>query len=155
MNYKEFIDNTHKYHYLIVINKKVATLSSGNDSSKVKKECLDIIKKKLKTLQNMFIVKLTFNKIKKKDLIADRSSSLKSIGGPISIKINVFQVSSKGKLKMNDNEDRNNQIYITDKYINKNNSINKKNTHKIAYKAINRKIPNDLLRVNLIEKILN
>ena len=155
MNYKEFIDNAHKYHYLIVINKKVATLSSGNDSSKVKKECLNIIKKKLKTLENMFIVKLTLNKIKKKDLIADRSSSLKSIGGPILIKINVFQISSKGKLKMNDIEDRNNQIYITDKYINKNNSINKKHIHKIAYKAINRKIPNDLLRVNLIEKIFN
>tara|TARA_B100001287_G_C22464481_1_gene426660 strand:- start:17 stop:484 length:468 start_codon:yes stop_codon:yes gene_type:complete len=154
MSIKEFIDNTHKYHYLIVINKKVATLSSGNNSIDTKKKCLDIIKKKLESLKNMSIVKLTLKKITKKEIDGDKKSSLKSIGGPLLMKINVYEINSKGKLKMNDYEDRNNGLYITDKYLKKNTKISKKNIQKIAYKVINRKINNDFLVINLIEKIL-
>ena len=55
---------------------------------------------------------------------------------------------------MNDNEDRNNGLYITDKYLKKYNEIRKKDLHKIAYKTINRKISNNLLTVNIIDKIL-
>jgi len=55
---------------------------------------------------------------------------------------------------MNDFEDRNNGLYITDKYLKKNTKISKKSIQKIAYKVINRKISNDFLVINLIEKIL-
>jgi len=154
MSIKEFIDNTHKYHYLIVINKKVATLSSGNSSTETKKKCMDIIKKKIESLKNMSIVKLTLKKITKKEIDGDNKSSLKSIGGPILMRINVYEINSKGKLKMNDFEDRNNGLYITDKYLKKNTKISKKSIQKIAYKVINRKISNDFLVINLIEKIL-
>ena len=40
MSIKDFINKTDKYHYLIVINKKVATIATGNKSSETKKKCL-------------------------------------------------------------------------------------------------------------------
>ena len=154
MNIKDIINNIGKYHYFIVINKKIASLSSGNDSTKTKKECINIIKSKLSFLKNKFIVKLTLNKVSKKTLEADMKSKLKSIGGPILIKIRVYQINNKGKLIMNDLEDRNNGLFITSKYLNKHNEIKKKHLHKIAYKAMKGKISNDLLSINTIEKIL-
>ena len=154
MDIKQTIKNIGKYHYLIVIGKKVATLSNGNDSTKTKKECIDIIKKKIDVLKNKYIVKIVLEKLKKKDIVANNKSKLKSIGGPILIKIRVFQISNNGKLKMNDNEDRNNGLFITEKYLKKHNEIRKKDLHKIAYKIINRKISNNLLTVNIIDKIL-
>ena len=154
MSIKDIINNIGKYHYLFVINTKVATLSNGNDSTKTKKECINIIKSKLSVLKNKFIVKLTLNKISKKTLEGNKKSKLKSVGGPILIKIRVYQINNNGKLIMNDLEDRNSGLFITSKYLDKNQEIKKKHLHKIAYKVINRKIKNDLLTINTIDKIL-
>ena len=67
MDTKNIINNIGKYHYLIVIGKKIATISNGNQSSDVKKECLKIIKSKIDVLKNKYIVKLILEKVKKKN----------------------------------------------------------------------------------------
>tara|TARA_B100002019_G_C21155582_1_gene540526 strand:+ start:260 stop:427 length:168 start_codon:yes stop_codon:yes gene_type:complete len=54
MNIKDVINNIGEYHYLIVINKKIALSSCGNNYKKIKKECSNIYNK-IKNKKNIII----------------------------------------------------------------------------------------------------
>lgn len=152
MNYSKIVKNTKKYHYLYVYNKKCIVLSSNNELSIAKDSALNKIKSKLKVFQNNTIIRFKIKLIKKSIYENSKNNKLSGIGGRIAIDINLYKVSPKGNLKMDDNEDRNTTIYLTDKYLSNVKTITT-DLKKIALYIYYNK-PSSILQVRTIDNIL-
>ena len=148
-----------KYHFLYVYKvkntnkKKVKLFDSNNKLSLAKKITKETIKSNLSRYENKSIIKFTIRKISKKLLKKNKESKIKVIGGPIQVEIRVFDVSSKGKLIINQQETRNNTIYFTEKFLEKNKKIKPIHLKKIALKVFNRKLDNRVFSVNTVDKL--
>ena len=153
MDIKNIITNAEKHHYYFVQKSKVLELSSSNSSQKAKDITLEYIKSNLHILKDQYVVYIQLKKIPNKNLKADKYSALNMIGGPIVIVIRVYKINKKSKLVMDSREDRNTQVYITQKYLIKNLEIKNKDIQKIARYTMNRLINTGLMSVNTIENL--
>lgn len=121
MNIKKIIEDIGKYHYVLINRKKAAIMSSNNKLSDAKENVLDTIKTNLDELIGQTIVQLKIKEIKK-------PSKEK---GPISFELTFYIVNKNGNLTINQNHS-NEILYITEKYLNSNNKIKKKDIKKIC-----------------------
>lgn len=119
MNIKKIIEDIRKYHYVLINRKKAVIMKSDNKLSDAKENVLDTITKNLDELMYQNIMQL---KIK---------SSKESKHGPISIQLSFYIVNKNGNLKLNSNYP-NEILYITQKYLNENNEIKRKDIKKIC-----------------------
>ena len=151
-NYKQIIEDIGKYHYLFVTKKKVYLLASSNSSTEAKDKTLNKIQSKLDSFVDKTIIKLSFSKIKNSTYQDSKTAKLTSIGGPILIKIDFYQINSKGKLGRNEDEYRNDTIYITEKFLD-NRNLKNSDLKNIAIKAFYNQLRKTILSVNTIDKI--
>ena len=125
MDYKNVIENNDRYHYFIVASNKIIFLSSSNDKSEAKQLALKKLKPNIEKLigQKIYLLKLkiVYNAFMDQK---QKKNSLNLIGGPISIVINRGLIVSANKIK-NETEGGNNNIYLSQKYIENNNDITK------------------------------
>ena len=153
MNYENKINEFNKYHYIIVIGKKAALLGSSNDF----KEALEITdnyiqKNKNKKLENKIVAKLELEVISERLLKGNEKSKIKTIGGPIQIKIEFYKIID-GSLKKLINYYKNNTIFLTKKFLNEN-KFDEKISKLIASAAFNDVLKNDLFVINLIDDLI-
>ena len=111
-----------------------------------KKKYLTKIKK-----ENYNIVTLVLIKIKQ--VPYNPKQPIKMVFGPIKVEINFFELSKRGAVKSNKLEARNNHLFYTIKYLEKNN-ISTKDFKKIVQLAIDNKLEKRLLAPKTIEQIL-
>ena len=152
MDYKDIINQINKYHYLFVTKKKVILLSSNNSSSEAKEKTLNKINSKLDSFIGKTIVKLKVSKVKTEIYEKSKTAKLTSIGGPIIIEIDFFKVNEKGKIKLNEEDNRNDNIYITESFL-KDNKVTISDLKKIVYKSYYNQLRKTILSVNTIDKI--
>lgn len=119
MNLKKIIEDIGKYHYVLINRKKASIMQSDNKLSDAKKNVLEKISEYLDELTYQNIIEL---KIK-----SDKESKY----GPIFFEIKFYIVNKNGNLKLNSNH-QNELLYITQKYLNENNEIKRKDIKKIC-----------------------
>jgi len=155
MNYNTIVDNAKKYHYLFVQNQKSVMLSSSNTLTEAQSKMSEKINSKLTIFNGKTIIRFKIKKIKKSLYEESKTTALTSIGGPIVIEINLYTVTAKGKLKMSDNEERNNSVYVTEEYLKKNkNKISNAHLKKLAIKTFYNKLDNNILSINKIDSFV-
>ena len=153
-NYKEIIEDINKYHFLFVTKKKVCLLASSNELKEAKDKTLEKIKSKLDSFEDKVIIRFKFFKIKNSTYEDSKTAKLTSIGGPILIYLDFYQVNSKGKLVRNEKESRNDTIYITENFLD-NNKLKNSHLKLIANNAFYSRLSKTILSINTIDKLLN
>ena len=93
MDYENLVDKFKKYHYIIVVGKKAALLGSSNSSKEAVKLAEDFILKKKNKYENQVVARLKLETISKKLIKSDKEAKIKTIGGPIQIKIEFYKIS--------------------------------------------------------------
>ena len=154
MDYNKIIKDINKYHYLHVHNHKCILLSSDDILANAKNRALAKIQSKLALFKGKIIIRLKFKKIKKSIYDKSLKSALTGIGGPIVVDINLYNVTTSGKMKMDDSEDRNNTLYFTESYLKKNKQIKKAHLKTIAIKVYYNKLDTSVLSINKIDDIV-
>ena len=153
MNYKDIIEQIGKYHYVLVVKKKAGILGSDERSSIAKKSALKKILSNNNKYEGLYVVKLTIKKISSSLLKQNEESKINIIGGPIEVKIEFNEIKNNKLVKLDDYK-KNNKIYITDKFLNKNKSIDEKIIKLIASSAHNNRLSTKLFHINTIDKLL-
>lgn len=153
MDYNKIVNDIEKYHFLFVQKKKVILLASNNTLASAKEKTLNKIKSKLSSFEDRDIIRLKITKVKDSIYQKSKTAKITSIGGPILITIDFYKVNSNGNLKSDRDEDRNDTLYITEKFL-KNNKIKKSHLKKIAKKAFYKQIRKTVLSINTIDKII-
>ena len=152
MDYKDIVNQINKYHYLFVTKKKIILLASNNSSTEAKEKTLNKINSKLDSFIGKTIVKLKVSKVKTEVYEKSKTAKLTSIGGPIIIEIDFLKVKEKGKIKIDDDENRNDTIYITDSFL-QNNKVKISDIKKIVFKSYYNQLRKTILSINTIDNI--
>ena len=152
MDYKDIIENIGKYHYVLVVGKKAGILGSNNNSSIAKKTAIKKIVEKKDKLENQFVVKLKIFQVSKKLLKQNDKSKIKTIGGPIQINIDFYQIKKQNLSKLKDFA-KNNKLFILKKFLDKK-KINNKIIKLIASATLNNKLNTELFVINIIDKLV-
>jgi hypothetical protein len=151
MDYENLVDKFKKYHYIIVVGKKAALLGSSNSSKEAIKLAEDFILKK-KKFENQVVARLKLEIISNKLIKSDKEAKIKTIGGPIQIKIEFYKISDGNLEKLND-YGKNNKIFLTDKFL-KSKSFDEKNSKLVASATFNNILKKDLFVLNIIDDLV-
>lgn len=119
MDIKKIIENIGKYHYVLINRKKATIMESDNKLSDAKENVLKKI--------NEYLDELMYQNIIQVKIKSDKESK----HGPIFIKLSFYIVNKNGNLKLNSNYP-NEILYITQKYLNENNEIKRKDIKKMC-----------------------
>lgn len=152
MDYKNIIDKSKKYHYILIVGKKAGVLGSSNSKKKAKEEVDNMIIKKNGKLEGKLVAKLKLLEISKKDLEDNERSKIKTIGGPIEIKIEFYRIKNNDLEKIEGYE-KNNSLFLTDKFLKKK-EINSDFTKYVASAAYNDKLNTELFVLNIVDKLI-
>ena len=142
----------YKYNYILTTLKKTKILSSGDTDKESKKEANKYIKENGEKWEGINVVKLKISKISNKILKENNESKIKTVGGPIKIDIIFYNIYNL-KLKKLIDFPLNNNIYITEKFL-ENYNLSDKILKKIALITINKKLSNKLFVINKIDKFI-
>jgi hypothetical protein len=153
MNYKNIVNNIGKYHYVLVVKKKAGILGSDNNSSVAKKSALKKILSSQNKYEGLYVIKLTIKTISKKIIKENKESKINIIGGPLEVTIEFNEIENNKMVKLEDYK-KNNKLYITEKYLKKNNIINEKIIKLIASSAHNNRLSTKLFDINTIDKLI-
>jgi len=135
--------NVNKYYLYIRSKKKIKFFDSHNN----KKEIFINLKKNIKLKSDFEIILITIKKVK-----YNPKQPIKMIFGPIKVEINFFQITNRGAIKTNKFETRNNHLFYTNEYLEKNN-IKLSDFKKIIKLAIDDKLEKRLLAPKTINQI--
>ena len=152
MDYENLVDKFKKYHYIIVVGKKAALLGSSNSSKESVKLAEDFILKKNNKFENQVVARLKLETISKKLIKSDKEAKIKTIGGPIQIKIEFYKISENKLEKLND-YGKNNKIFLTDKFL-KNKNFDEKISKLVASATFNNVLKKDLFVLNTIDDLV-
>lgn len=149
MDYKSILKKIDKYYLFTYKNSKISLV--GNNSNK---------KEIFSDFKNKFIKKIKKDKYQHYEVILlkiklvpyNSKQPIKMVFGPIKVEINFFQISARGAIKTNKFETRNNHLFYTTDFLQKN-KISKKDFKKIIKLAINNKLEKRLLAPKTIEQI--
>lgn len=83
---------------------------------------------------------------------SDKEAKIKTIGGPIQIKIEFYKISNGNLEKLND-YGKNNKIFLTDKFL-KNKSFDEKISKLVASATFNNILKKDLFVLNIIDDLI-
>jgi hypothetical protein len=150
MKYKDIVENTGKYYFILINGKKNIVLSSDNNLSESKEKAIKLIEEKEEEYEDLFIAKLSIKVISNKLKKLNEESKIKAIGGPIEVIINFFQI-NKNKFSKIKNNNLDNNIFITDNFLQKYN-FNEKVLKKIVTLTFNNKLKNDIFEINTIDE---
>lgn len=146
LSIKKKLENIKKYYLFIYNNKTKKVLFVNYHSNK--KELFNILKNKIKKNYDKYTIILLI--IKKVNY--EKNQPIKMIFGPIKVEIKFFLYSERGAIITNKYEKRNNHLFYTEEFLEKNN-ISKKNFKKIVEMAIENKLEKRLLAPKTIEQI--
>lgn len=140
------------YHLYIVNNKQSILLASSNSKKELKEKALkvDRFKKNLEKYNNLYIYRITINKVSEKDLEKQEGSTIKLIGGPYVANIERIQIKYNKdtddlKLVNYDKVNPSGRVYFTEEYIKKNKGIKQETLDKIAYDYVKKDYYSDSL----------
>ena len=153
MDYKDIIKNIGKYHYILVVGKKVGILGSNNKLNIAKNDAIKYIDKKNDKLENQFVVMLKLTLVSNKLLKENKEAEIKTIGGPIQINIDFYKIKNNDIVKIEDYE-KDNKLFITDSFLEKNKKIGEDIIKLIASSAHNNKLNTELFVINKIDKLV-
>ena len=142
-NGNNILKNEDKYFYIMVTNKKIKILSQSRDNSESKKDVIEYFNSKIDQLisrdENNYpsLYKLTIKKVSKEEKEYAKNSNVIDVGGPLKIIIQEVKIKikkNKISLIVDDKTDGSNVIFIDNKFLKKNDSINDKILKKISSK---------------------
>lgn len=142
-NGNNILKNENKYFYIMVTNKKIKILSQSRDNSESKKDVIEYFNSKIDQLINKdennypSLYKLTIKKVSKEEKEYAKNSNVIDVGGPLKIIIQEVKIKiKKNKISfiVDDKTDGSNVIFIDNKFLKKNDSINDKILKKISSK---------------------
>lgn len=143
---KKKLQNISKY-YLFILNKnnnKILFVDKNNN----KKEIFTTLKNKIKkNYENYSIILITIKKVE-----YDENQAIKMIFGPIKAEIKFFIFSKRGAISTEKSEKRNNHLFYTNSFLEKN-KISRKDLLKIVQLASENKLEKRLLAPKIIEQI--
>lgn len=145
--YKNFVVDVGKYHYVIVNSNKSIILSSSNSKNEARQEALNKLQPIMNAVLGKHIYLLTIRTISKKDLKSQENDSIKILGGPIEVDILKILVKSPTRLK-NLGGFGNKRVYFTDTYLKKYKEIKKNSLEQFAFDYYNKKLKQGPLDVN-------
>ena len=151
MDYKEIMNKVKKYYYYVVTTNITKCISSSNNKSKAKKLALEELKKNT-DIDKIIGKKLIFVKIKlviKKFEKQKTTEELKLIGGPILVKFKRAIIESSNKIS-NISDVLNNKIYLSNKYIKKNQDNIAFNLDKLVRDFVSNKFNQGLLAMTIL-----
>tara|TARA_B100000161_G_scaffold244514_1_gene198849 strand:+ start:902 stop:1363 length:462 start_codon:yes stop_codon:yes gene_type:complete len=152
MKIENLLKKINKYYIFVNNVKKNKVSLVGTNSNK--KEIFDNLKIKLekkvnqKNYSDFSIILVKITKVK-----YNSEQPIKMVFGPIKVEINFFELSKRCAIKTNKYESRNNHLFYTLKYLEKN-KIKTKDFKKIVQLAISNKLEKRLLAPKTIEQIL-
>ena len=152
MDYEKLVEEFKKYHYIIVIGKKAGVLGASNTPKEAKKIAEELINKKNKKYENQIVARLKLDIISKNLIKLDKESKIKTIGGPIQIKIEFYKIKEGILEKMKDYV-KNNKIFLTDKFL-QNKDFDEKVIKLIASATYNNILKNELFVLNIIDQLV-
>ena len=152
MNYEDVTKDLNKYSYIIVTGRKAGTLGQSNELEIAKQIAENVIKKKNGKFENMFVSELVLEIIPEKLIKLNNESKIKTIGGPIQIKI-FFNRVIEGRIIRIDNCYKNNNIFITDRFL-QNKIFDEKVMKIIASAAFNNILKKELFILNKIDDLI-
>lgn len=140
--------NKIKYkYYFILPSKKFKIISKNNNLKNIIKETKTKINKNKKFINNTIILlRLT------KNIINTQNSLLKIKTGPVKVEIIFYIITKRFAIKIKDDDNRNNFLFYTQKYLEKY-KILQKDLQKIAKAAFNKKLETRLMAPKLINQI--
>mgnify|MGYP000203383797 CR=1 FL=1 len=142
-NGNNILKNEDNYFYIMVTNRKIKILSQSRDNSESKKEVILYFNTKIDQLIDRdeskypSLYKLTIKKVSKQEKEYAKNSNIIDIGGPLKIILQEVKIKikkNKISLKVDDNIGGSNVIFIDNKFLKKNDSINDKILKKISSK---------------------
>jgi hypothetical protein len=140
------------YHLYIVNNKQSILLASSNSKKDLKEKALKMerFKKNLEKYNNLYLYRITINKVPEKDLQKQEGSTIKFIGGPYVANIERIQIKYNKetddlKLVNFDKANPTGRVYFTEEYIKKNKGIKQDIIDRIAYDYVKKDYYNDSL----------
>lgn len=144
MDILEIIDGVKKYHYMGCGKKSCKILASSDSQSDAKKKLIKFLKPHEDNIIDTVIYLVTIKQSKK-----DWTPKDKLLPGPIIIIISEYFIKSGIKLK-EFSSGINNQIFITKKYLEKNNGIDIDDVLKQVFKFNSRKLKQGMMEKNLL-----
>jgi len=150
--YKNFVIDIGKYHYVIVNKTKSIILSSSNSKNEARQEALNKLQPMINDLLGKYIYLLTIKVIPKENIKGQEKTALKVIGGPVKVLAEKIQVVSPTKLK-NVGGAGNNRAYFTDEYFKKYREIKKNSLEQFAFDYYNKKLKQGVFDDNIIESM--
>ena len=154
MNYSKLISDVGKHHYFYVHKQKVIRLSSDSILSNAKEKAKQKIQQKLNVFKGESIIRMDLKKINKNIYQKSKIASLTGVGGPIVANITFYKVTPRGSLKIDEDDDRNSSVYLTESYINRTDGLSIVDLRTLAKKAFHRKLDLSLLAVNKIDNFI-
>jgi len=144
MNISEIINDVNKYHYVGCGKKSCKLLASSNNQLDAKKKLVKFLKPHEDNIIDTVVYLVKIKKSKE-----NWTSKDKMLPGPIII--NILEYSVKKGIKLEEfSSGINNQIFITKKYLDKNESIDIDDILEQIHKFNNRKLKKGLMEKNLL-----
>lgn len=145
------IEDIGKYHFVLVSSKKIGILTSSNKYQEAYEHTKQYIKEKKKG-DHYSVAKLKLTPVSKKALKENENAKIKFVGGPIRIDITFYNIKN-GKLHKQQTDERNNKLFITERFLEKS-KITSKTVKTIVFGAYNNKLSHKLMVINTIDKLL-
>jgi len=139
-----------KYFLFIIYKNKVKSVGFDNNKSSLFRNFKEKYLKKIKK-EEYNQVSLSLIKISKVKF--NPNSKIKLIAGPVKIEVTFFILSNRGAIKTNPKEKRNNHLFYTNEFLEKN-KISKKHFLKIVDMAYKDKLEKRTLAPKTINQIL-
>jgi hypothetical protein len=147
----KFIKNISRYNYFVVHKGKPILLAGMNDKLIAKQKAEAKIKSQLESFKNKNIIFMRVSKVDRKLYKESKlEGNLTSIGGPIKVDISILRITRKGFLKVDENDDRNNTVFVSEEFLKNNNHLSVKDLRKIAQKVAFDQLDKSLLAINIL-----
>ena len=151
MDYKEKINEINKYFFVLTVKKRAGVIAKGNDIDQVLTDLHKIITER--GLKNRLIAKLELIEVPRDIFEDNEMSKIKTIGGPIEIKVK-FYIVKNNTIEKIDEYIKDNNVFLTDNFL-LNNQLDNKKIARIACLANNNLLHKELFVLNIIDDLFN
>lgn len=149
MDYNEIVNNVKKYHYYVTTQSKIIHLSSSNSKNEAKNLALEKLEPNIDNLIGKKILFIKIKSVNDEYLKSKDSDELQVIGGPVLIKFESGIIINSKKIK-NKDDNVNNLIYLSNKYIKKNQNNIIVDIKNIINKYVSGKLNKGILSMNIL-----
>lgn len=151
MDYNEKIHEINKYFFVLIVKKKAGVIAKGNNIDIVLEDLHKIINERNGRLEERTIAKLELIEVPKDIFEDNERSKIKTIGGPIEIKIKFYRVQNNSIEKI-DEYIKDNSVFLTDNFL-ANNKLDNQKIKYLTYLANNNCLHKELFVLNIIDNL--